>query len=155
MKAGIVGAGAMGSLFAWYFAEAGIETVIYEKSELTVLALSQGLTVTTAGGDMVIHPEVSSEPSILSGAGIIFIFVKSYSTDEAAELVSSAAGPGAVIVSLQNGLGNYEVISSYIPREKIVYGTTTIGAARISPSLRPLLSMKGLGTAIAVSCREV
>lgn len=134
MKTGIVGAGAMGSLFAWYFAEAGIETVIYEKSEPAVLALSQGLTVTAAGADTVIHPAVSSDPSILSVADIIFIFVKSYSTDEAARLVSSAAETGAVIVSLQNGLGNYDTLCRHFTGGRIVYGTTTLGASKSSPA---------------------
>jgi len=134
MKTGIIGAGSIGSLFSWYFSRAGIDTVIYEKSDETVSAISSGLTISTIEGDSLINPVISGDPSVLSDADIIFLFVKSYSTAEAVNSVAGIIRPDSIIVSLQNGLGNYENITRYISAGRVVYGTTTFGAAKISPA---------------------
>lgn len=134
MKTGIAGAGSLGSLFASFFAGSGIDTVLYEKSEDTVNCIKNGLKIITPSGEVILQPSISADPSILRDADIIFIFVKSYSTEEAAFTVSRAAKQNSIIVSLQNGLGNYESLCRHINSERIVYGTTTFGAARKSPA---------------------
>ena len=107
--------------------------MLFEKSDETVKHIRKGLKIISPEGDLVIHPPVSDNPAILRDADIIFLFVKSYSTDGAIDAVSRAARNDSIIVSLQNGLGNFESINRVIPEERIVYGTTTFGAARLSP----------------------
>ncbi len=131
MKAGIVGAGALGSLFAHIFQRAGIPFSIYEKDNAVVEAInSNGLALTENGVSDTIHPIINSKPGILSDADIILLFVKSYSTGDAVESIKHAIKNDSVIVSLQNGLGNYEAIARHIDENRIVLGTTTIGATK-------------------------
>ncbi|HPS59188.1 MAG TPA: 2-dehydropantoate 2-reductase [Spirochaetota bacterium] len=134
MKTGIAGAGAMGSLFASFFIETKIDTVLYEISPETVNCIKNELKIITSGNEIILHPVISDDPSILAEADIIFLFVKSYSTADAAAVILKAAKSGAIIVSLQNGLGNFEALSRSFDPERIVYGTTTFGAAKKSPS---------------------
>ena len=116
MKAGIVGAGAMGTLFSDYFNRKGIELAVYEKNHSRIEQL---------GTD--IH--ASSMPSALSDCSIIFLFVKSYATQQACEEILPHAHEKAVIVTLQNGLGNYEIIQSIFTTNPVVAGVTTYGAS--------------------------
>jgi 2-dehydropantoate 2-reductase len=135
MKAGIIGAGSLGSLFAHYFHEQLIDFVIYEKNREIVSAVSRdGLTLIKGETSRIIKPSIGSSPEILHDAEIIFLFVKSYSTVNAIEDVSDSISKKSVIVSLQNGLGNIEEIRKFLEPERIVYGATTIGAAKSSLS---------------------
>ena len=134
MKAGIIGAGALGSLFAHYFHEHLIEFTVYEKNQVIAEEIQdKGLALIKGETSRIIKPSISSSPEILAGADIVFLFVKSYSTAEALKDVSNHLDKNSIIVSLQNGLGNIEEIRKLIPAERIVYGSTTIGASKSSP----------------------
>ncbi len=134
MKTGIAGAGSLGSLFASFFIKKGLETVLYDVSSETVSCISKALKIISSSQEYILHPRISADPSILSDADIIFLFVKSYSTAEAAATLAKYARSDSIIVSLQNGLGNFESLKTAISPDRIVYGTTTFGAARKSPS---------------------
>lgn len=133
MKTGIIGAGALGSLFTHIFSEHGVTPVLYEINEHTVSEIvKKGITLIKGGVPVNIRPQISSSPGILSGCGMVFLFVKSYSTDEAMKSVSGCLAGDTVLVSLQNGIGNVEEIKKYTGQERIVYGATTMGAAKTS-----------------------
>ncbi len=131
MKIGIVGAGAMGSMFANFFQQANINTVLFEKNAYLLANLKQGLTIILDDKKLKIKLDIGDDPKLLSGCNIIFIFVKSYDTEEAIKKISSGIDQHTIIATLQNGLGNKEIIARYIPEKKIVYGSTSIGATRV------------------------
>jgi len=160
MKTGIAGAGSLGSLFASFFLRSGIDTALYEISPESVESIGTDLKIIGPEGESVYHPVISGKPSILSDADAIFIFVKSYSTRAAAADIAGAIRKDAIIVSLQNGLGNYEVLKEFFPVEQIVYGTTTYGAAKRSPSEvvfggAGTVNIGGRSTAAAHKIREL
>ncbi|HPF05379.1 MAG TPA: 2-dehydropantoate 2-reductase N-terminal domain-containing protein, partial [Spirochaetota bacterium] len=131
MKAGIVGAGALGSLFAHIFQRTGIPFSIYEKDQSIVDEINtSGLSLAENDLTDIIHPSINTKPGILTDADIIILFVKSYSTDNAIKDILSSIKKDSIIVSLQNGLGNFETITKYINEDRIVLGTTTIGATK-------------------------
>lgn len=135
MKTVITGAGALGSLFAHYLHDNNIFPVLYEKNEQTVSEIqSKGLTLVKGELSKTINPLISSSIDIISDADIIFLFVKSYSTAEAAGTLSKFLKKKPIVVSLQNGLGNVEEIRKYFDADRIVYGTTTMGASKPSMS---------------------
>jgi 2-dehydropantoate 2-reductase len=74
-------------------------------------------------------------PESLLGSDVIFIFVKSYSTAEVMNAISEYISADTVIVTLQNGLGNYEAVKSFVDEKNIVLGSTTEGAAMIDGRL--------------------
>lgn len=135
MKIGIAGAGAMGCKFAWRFLSAGYDVFLYEKHPSAAAALSSsGLTIIDNGRKINISARVSSAPSILNESDILFFFVKGYSTIEAARELSEIISEKTIAVSLQNGLGNFDALAEFFPPERIVFGSTSEGAAKLSPS---------------------
>src|SRR4030042_6966929 len=123
----------MGSLFGYHFIKAGLEPVIFEKDSSVVKSLSGGLTVSAASADEVVSLSITDDPAVLKKCTHIFLFVKSYATEEAITMIMNTINDKVIIISLQNGIGNYERISRHVATEKIVYGTTTLGAAKNTP----------------------
>lgn len=151
MKAGIIGAGALGSLFAHHFHEQLIDFVIYEKNRDAVDEIqNNGLTIIRGESSRTIEPAISSSPDILNDSDIIFFFVKSYSTAGALADISTAVKSDSLIVSLQNGLGNIEEIKKLFDADRIVYGATTVGASK--PSFSTVIS--GGSGIINIGCTD-
>ncbi len=127
-RIGIVGAGAMGSLFAYFFNRAGHEVILFDVPERAD-ALKSGIRVRLMDGSLEnIDVPASSDPEILRQCNIIFIFVKSYATLEACGSIAPHIAPGAIFVTLQNGLGNREILEKIFPYHAVISGATTIGA---------------------------
>jgi 2-dehydropantoate 2-reductase len=134
MKVGIVGAGAMGSIFTYFFNKANMDIALLEKDSNAIKNMKNGLNVLVDNKTENIKIEVSDNPLILKDCEIIFIFVKTYDTEEAIKEISSGItgkDKKSIVVSLQNGIGSKEIIAKYIPEDRIVYGSTSIGATRV------------------------
>jgi 2-dehydropantoate 2-reductase len=57
--------------------------------------------------------------------------VKAFDTEAAVKLVLPAISEKTLVLTLQNGMGNIELISKYISKEKVLAGTTSHGALLI------------------------
>src|SRR6056297_997413 len=104
MRVGIIGAGAMGTLFSDYISRTGVDYFVYEKDVKRKNYLDDNLPISTS-------------PSNLSGCDIILFFVKSYATDNACRDIHDFIADNTIIVALQDGLGNSEIISSHFPQD--------------------------------------
>ena len=145
MKVGIVGAGAMGSIFAYFFSRGGVDTVLFEKDESAVAAIKSG------GLNFIIDDEterldfdIDTRSEILSNCDIIFLFVKTYSTEEAVKAISDST-KNSIIVTLQNGIGNRDILIKYISEERVVSGSTSIGATKMDENT---VRLGGLGNVV-------
>ena len=119
MKIQIMGAGALGSLIGALIQLAGFEVVFVARGR-QLEALKDGLKVS---GLLETELEVyaTDQPE---DADVTFITVKAYDTESAAKTLSSV-NPG-VVCSLQNGIGNEEILLKYFDR--VVGGVTSYAA---------------------------
>lgn len=132
MKIGIVGAGAMGSLFAYFMQKAGTDAIIVEKDAAVVNAMKKGFRVSLSGSWHGVSAAIGSDPELLDSCDFVFLFVKSHATLDAVSQIGPHIG-GSTVISLQNGLGNVDILLKSIPADQVVYGTTTYGAAKTGP----------------------
>jgi 2-dehydropantoate 2-reductase len=63
---------------------------------------------------------LSEDPSIFSDVGAVLVTVKSADTPEIAGLIAKHAPPDAVIISLQNGVGNVPVLRQRLPGRRVL-----------------------------------
>jgi 2-dehydropantoate 2-reductase len=135
MKIAIVGAGAMGSLFGGLLAESGNEVYLLDIWEEHVETINKkGLWIEGLSGDRFIKIKAVTEAKEIDGiSDLIIIFVKSYHTESAAKSISSLVGKDTSILTLQNGLGNFEILSNIFGSEKVIAGTTSYGATILGP----------------------
>ncbi len=146
MKIAILGAGAMGSAFAWLLRGKNREIVLYDKSRETVEQIEKrGLTVFAGGERHNIKPAISTSPEVVAETSMVLVLVKSYSTEELMGKIKEHLAPKTIILSLQNGLGNREIMESHADFQKILMGSTTVGATKTSPCT---VELRGMGDVI-------
>ena len=134
MRFVIVGAGAMGSLFAAHLAKTEAETWVYDRWEEHIGAIrSKGLVVEGKGAAHVVGLRATTDPSEPGPADVVMVFVKYNQTREALAAARPLVGPDTVLLTLQNGLGNVEAIRELFPENRIFYGLTTLTSEMLGP----------------------
>ncbi len=123
----IVGAGALGSFIGGLLSTVTKVSLIGREPHLTAVR-DHGLKISgiTEG---VYHPIAAIEPSdIPPEKGKVFIFtVKGYNTEFAVDTIRQFAEEGDVFMTLQNGVGNDEIIISHFGDKHILAGVTSNG----------------------------
>jgi 2-dehydropantoate 2-reductase len=125
MKIVIVGGGAMGSIFGARLSRAGHDTVIVDTAQGLVDKINaDGITMIRDGETLVTPMTATSDPSSLGPVELVIFCVKSYHTEAAAHLVREVVSADTVVASLQNGLGNGDVLAATFGAERVTVGVT-------------------------------
>ena len=121
---GIAGAGSIGCFVGGMSALAGRRVALLARPRVIGEIESHGLRLTSFEGlDQTIASSLltlSEDPSIFSDVGAVLVTVKSADTPEIAGLIAKHAPPDAVIVSLQNGVGNVAVLRQRLPGRRVL-----------------------------------
>ncbi len=134
MKIAVVGAGAMGSLFGAMLAEAGNEVWLYDVWVEHVKTINKdGLRIEREGQTRTLSIEATTDPEQIGQAELVIIFVKSTHTASAAETARKLTGSDGAVMTLQNGMGNADILSEVIDPERVLAGTTSHGATLLGP----------------------
>ena len=136
MKISIIGSGAMGSLFGGRLSLVGHDVVLYDVYREHVEKISSaGLSIEDAatGSVTVAHPVASTDPGAVAGSDVLVIFVKSTTTAEAAAQFVPFAKKDTIVLTLQNGLGNEQIIRERFGKERTAAGVTSQGATFLGP----------------------
>ena len=129
MKTAIVGAGAMGSLFGALLLEAGNDVWLYDVWQEHVDAINgSGLQIERQGVRRSVRIEATTSPEDIGLNELVIVFVKSTQTQKASAVARQLAGETGLVLTLQNGMGNADVIAESIDPTKILAGTTSHGA---------------------------
>jgi 2-dehydropantoate 2-reductase len=99
---------------------------------------ANGLRLTEMDGRTVTVPiEASSEPADVKGSDLVVVLVKAWASGEAVAPLRSHLTRDAVVVTLQNGLGNASMIRTSLLHEgvrpHVWLGVTTQAAIRTAP----------------------
>ncbi len=128
MRVGIIGAGALGSVIGGLLTEAGVDTVLFERdAEETRMISDSGLWMEGVSGDRTIKLNMATDPNSVPKRDLVMIVVKAYDTASTLDLCRKIIADDGVALTLQNGLGAYDILSDALPG-KVLLGTTTIGA---------------------------
>ena len=123
---GVAGAGSIGCFVGGALAAAGRRVALLARPRVIGEIRDNGLRLTNFDGSEQRLPAnqltVSSDPSILGEAGVVLVTVKSADTAEIADILARHAPRDAVIVSLQNGVGNVAVLRARLPGRKVLGG---------------------------------
>ncbi|MEX1326240.1 MAG: 2-dehydropantoate 2-reductase [Desulfobacterales bacterium] len=135
MKIAVVGAGAMGSLFGAMLAEAGNDVWLCDVWREHVRSINQnGLRIEREGKTCTVEIKATDNPLQVGRAELVIVFVKSSQTNLAAETAKAIVGSDGTVMTLQNGMGNADVIADYIEPQRVLAGTTSHGATLLGPA---------------------
>ena len=120
----VVGAGAMGSIYAGMFAEAGYQTSVVDIWEEHISAIGEkGLRLEGASGDRVISTiKAVNKVAELDPADLYVIATKAGGVAAAAAAIAEFMQTSSLVLTIQNGLGAGERISQYMPTDNVLLG---------------------------------
>lgn len=133
MKVAILGPGALGCLLAAKFTVAGENPWLIDyRPERVALLRRQGLVLKTPQGSET----VLKVPIALAGetgpADLAILTVKAYQTRAAAQSLPLVLGETGIALTLQNGLGNLEEMARVLGPERLLGGSSILGATKLA-----------------------
>jgi 2-dehydropantoate 2-reductase len=136
MKVAVAGAGAMGSIFGAAFQDAGNDVRFIDVNAAVVDAINRdGLEITRRDGMVQRYAiPASAAPRAADGpVDVLLVQVKGFATAGAVELVRPILGASTTVLTLQNGLGNEEVIRGALPDNPVLIGNSVHSVAVLGP----------------------
>jgi 2-dehydropantoate 2-reductase len=129
----VFGAGSIGCYVGGRLAAAGAEVVLIGRPRLAHEIALHGLTLTDLYGaeSHVPEPQFATEPAAAAGADLVLVTVKSAATADAARALAPHLAPGAVVVSLQNGLRNAAVLREHLPEATVLPGMVAFNVVHL------------------------
>jgi len=132
MKIAIVGGGAMGCLFSAYLTKTKEDVWLLDKDPAKAAKLNDsGIYVESPTGNFQAKVKATANIQDIANCDLVLICVKSFNTKQAVEGIKPALSPETKIITLQNGLGNMEIISELTGEERVIAGVTSEGATLI------------------------
>jgi 2-dehydropantoate 2-reductase len=123
----------MGCLFAARLSKAGFHVTLLDYIEERAKQINeQGILVEGVTGEYTVKvPTVTRD--LPSSPDMVLICVKSYKTRQASENIKAWLPAKAVVVTLQNGLGNVEILEQVFGKKRTLGGVTSEGATLLGP----------------------
>ena len=133
MNIAIVGPGAIGILFATMLIKSGQNVWLLDHNKKRVEFISQnGISLESKNKVYNNKVKITDDAAALQDINLFIICVKSYDTKKAVRSLKPALGDNSFVLTLQNGVGNIEIISEILGFERVIGGVTSQGANVIS-----------------------
>jgi 2-dehydropantoate 2-reductase len=135
MKIAIVGAGAMGSVYAGILGDAGNEVWAVDVWAEHIDAIrAVGLTVEGASGRRTVRINATSEPAQVGVCDLVVIATKAKDVEAAARAAKPIVGRETVVLPIQNGLGSADRVAYVLGEERVAIGVVGgFGASVVGP----------------------
>jgi len=134
MRICIIGAGAMGSLYGALLAQSGSDVVLFDTWLEHVRAIQEGgLRLGGITGDIHARVSVTNIPDEIGTVDMCFVQVNTNMTGAAADIAAQVLGQDGFCLTLQNGVGNIETLTSALGAERVIGGLSYHSAAMAGP----------------------
>lgn len=130
MKIVIVGPGALGSLIAGFLKHKTKEEIwLLDRYEERARKQNEsGIKIEGVSGNLMAKLNVTSKAKDIGAADIVIICVKSYSTEDACRDIKDIVTDKTYVLSLQNGIGNVQILNDHFGPERVIAGITNHGS---------------------------
>lgn len=129
MKIGVLGAGAMGQLFGGRLQLAGNDVLFIDAAPVTIEALnSHGITVESEGSASHTTVRAGTASDFGETVELMIVFTKSFHTEAAVASVGHLISDKTFGLTLQNGLGNADILARAFGPNRTLAGITDFPA---------------------------
>lgn len=128
MKIVVVGPGAMGCLFAAHLSKKEEVTILDKDSKRAKAITERGIKIEGVSGNWQAKVRATTDANDIRDAELVIICVKSYDTKTAAKSIKDIIKDDTIVLTLQNGVGNIEIIGEIVGYDKVIGGVTSQGA---------------------------
>lgn len=133
----IVGAGAVGAFYGGKLARAGFDVHFLLRSDYAHVR-EHGWTIRSRDGDFALAPSeilVYDDPQRMPKADLVIVTLKATSNDALPRLVAPLLHDQTVVLTMQNGLGNEELLAEHFGGARIVGAMAFVCINRIAPGV--------------------
>lgn len=136
MNIGILGAGAMGQLFGARLQLAGNNVIFIDAAAGTIEALNRhGITLTTDGHTEHTTARAGTARDFTEPLELVVVFTKGFHTSAAVESIRHLIDKRSMGLTLQNGLGNADILAREFGAERTWIGITDFPADLERPGI--------------------
>jgi len=129
----IVGPGAIGILLGTMLIKSGQKVKFLDHNRQRIeLILKNGITLESKGRSHKNKVEITDKARELTDVDLFIICVKSYDTKSAVKSLKASLKDKSLILTLQNGVANVEIISEILGQDRVIGGVTSQGANVLS-----------------------
>jgi 2-dehydropantoate 2-reductase len=134
MRIAVVGAGAMGSLFGGKLSAVAEVMLLDPWAEHVATMRQDGLSIVELDGSETTVPvTATTDPAAVPTVDMVIIFVKAHATGQASQWASRFLAPDGLALTLQNGVGNADMMAEVLGSGRVVAGVTSHGATLLGP----------------------
>jgi len=134
VRIAIIGTGAIGCLFGAILKKGGRDVVLLGRCRETVEAIqNHGVVLEEQGAKESVRLSVFLNPAEAGTADIAILAVKAYDTKGALPSVVSLLGKDGAVLTLQNGIGNAQILAGTLGADRVLLGTTAHGSNVVFP----------------------
>lgn len=134
MKIAVVGAGGMGSTYGGRLCAAGQEVWLADVFAEHVERINrEGLLIEGPERSFTVRPRAVTDARAIGPCDLVIVFVKSMQTAEVAPLLPALLRPSAMVLTLQNGYGNAEILAAVVGEERVLAGVSYRSAELLGP----------------------
>lgn len=130
MKFLVMGAGALGSAFGGMLADAGHNVTLIGRERYMSHVREHGLRISGIWGSHIIkNIKATSELNVNYEPDVVLLTTKSFDTENAIRALQPLISDDSdtVVISLQNGIGNEELIAQYVGKDHTMGGMVITG----------------------------
>jgi 2-dehydropantoate 2-reductase len=136
MKITIIGAGAMGGLFGTYLHIAGHEVrFLVRQQSLMDYINGNGIRLIARDKEQTVFIPAVVKVSAQSASQLTIVCVKSMDTRSAAQSANITTRNDGWVLTLQNGMGNGDILADVCGGHRVIAGSTANGATVLEPGL--------------------
>lgn len=155
MRVAIVGAGAVGGVFAWHMAKAGQRPLIVARPATAALLASEGLRLESPSGSATVAIEATADAAAAGVQDLVLVGFKAHDWESGLDLVRPLVGPSTIVLPMLNGIPWWYLdgldarfgarglasvdptgaIGAVVPTGQVLGGVLYIGASRSAPNV--------------------
>jgi 2-dehydropantoate 2-reductase len=142
VRVAVIGAGGTGGLYGALLARAGHEVAFLARgSQLEAIRQRGGIRIQSQQfGTFAVKVPATDDPSHLGHADFILFTVKTYDLDVAIRSIAPIVQPGAMLLTVQNGLEAPDQVAAVVGEEVVLIGTTAVETTIAEPGVIAHLS---------------
>ncbi|MBT99277.1 MAG: 2-dehydropantoate 2-reductase [Dehalococcoidia bacterium] len=124
MKVAVIGAGGVGGYFGGLLARAGHEVTFIARGAHLQAIKENGLRVESQlDGTFTVQGDATDNPSEVGEQDLVIFAVKMYHNSDAVDALAPLIGPETVVLTLQNGIDNGEILAEAVGDDHVMIGS--------------------------------
>ena len=136
MDIAVMGAGGVGGYFGGLLARAGHNvTFIARGAHLDAMRANGLRIISTNDGDFTVAGDATDDPASIGAQGLVLFTVKMYHNDDAIHAIAPLVGPDTIVLTLQNGIDNGDLLAEVYGAERVMIGSAYLEGRISEPGI--------------------